>query len=135
MRLIVNDVIIRKELDKETANQILKSVEDNAVVNIDKLRENVEWWQFAGIQRYDFEEIVGGLEPFKGDLIRWIDYGAMQKDSVIPAIYWGDMIPYYNDGPSHDTPVDDINNYREKVIISALADKNNTDVFIKEPDN
>lgn len=135
MRLIINDVIIRKDLDKETANQILKSVEDNAVVNIDKLREDVEWTEFAGQQLYGIEEIVGGLEPFKGNLISWIDYALTLKDSTIPGIYWGDSIPYDDYKPSHDTPVDDINNYREKVIISALADKNNTDVFIKESIN
>lgn len=135
MRLIVNDVIIRKELDNATSNTILKSVEDNAVVNIDKLRENVEWKDFDNKKFYGIEEIVGGLEPFKGNLISWIDYGISLKDSTIPGIYWGDSIPYDEYKPSHDTPVDDINNYKEKVIISALADKNNTDVFIKEPDN
>ena len=128
MRLIVNDVVIRKDVDKETVKIILQSVEDNAIVNIDKLRENVEWIDFADKKLYGIEEIVGGLEPFKGNLISWIDYAVSQKDSAHPGVYWGELY-------SHDTAVEDINNYKEKVIISALADKNNTDVFIKEPNN
>lgn len=94
-----------------------------SLIDYDKLAEAE---LASGKEVVKLKEIINGEEGFTDEAYKMID--AMIGDRK-GFVMWGGAYGY------SDVDVNDVNNYKDKILIMSLADKNNTDVFIKEPNN
>lgn len=104
-------------------NNILNYAKTISLIDYDKLAEAE---LSSGKETVKLKEQINGEEGFTDEAYKMID--AMIGDQK-GFVMWGGAYGY------SDVDVNDVNNYKDKILIMSLADKNNTDVFIKEPNN
>lgn len=105
-------------------NNILNYARTLSLIDYDKLAEAE---LASGKEVVKLKETINGEEGFTDEVYEMIDQMIVPTNSYMER--WGSVYGY------SDVDVNDVNNYKDKILIMSLADKNNTDVFIKEPNN
>lgn len=126
-KLIYNTILFDTYLDRDFVVNIIDNALSKSVVNVDKVREQTKKEENEFGTSYKFNVIINGEEGFTSDIISTMKDIAFNRPNSYERLWL--------DGFSEIMNVEDVNDYKQKIIIASLADKNNTDVFIKEPNN
>lgn len=103
---------------------IVNYAKNISLIDYDKL---VDAELASGKEVVKLKETINGEEGFTDEVYKMINQMIVSNNSDMER--WGSVYGY------SDVDVNDVNNYKDKILIMSLADKNNTDVFIKEPNN